>query len=754
MSFQPRPSQQAVLAYQGGPLGIAAVPGAGKTFTLSALAAQILASGSLQPDQEVLIVTLVNSAVENFSNRIASLLNQQSNVFPNLGYRVRTLHGLAHDIVRERPSQAGLEERFMIVDEGEATLIRKDAVQTWLNASLEAACGLLDPQKVDAKRQSGVISQNLPALLDSVAVAFIRSAKNYRLQPQELRQRLDSCPAPLTLAEMAVQIYAEYQRALAYRGAVDFDDLIRLALDLLENAPDFLERLRYRYPFVLEDEAQDSSLLQEQILRLLSGPGGNWVRVGDPNQAIFETFTTASPRWLREFIENNPSATLPESGRSQPSIIAAANALISWTQEQHPNPQARPALTPPFILPAPPDDPQPNPPDDPSRLYFDLKPHPPAEELEKIAVSVQKFCQSLEQIPQEQRPTIAILDTTNRRAAEMAQKLRERGLEFVELLSTTDNTRRAAGSLTHLLQYLADPPHPGRLSKAYQVLRREHLQPNLEPQRKQPYLRVAQWLGKCSQVEDFLAPNQPEETASPSLPELSEDEAHFFLAEIASFRTLALRWLEAVHLPIDQLLLTLGADIFTQPADLALTHKLALALRQASALHPEWRLPQLAAELALIAKNERRFVGFTSDDLGFDPNAHRGKPVLCTMHRAKGLEWDRVYLLSVNTYNFPTGLGETEEAYQSEKWFVRDSLNLEAETQAQLDVLLQEKPAYQPGQATLEARQELVRERLRLLYVGLTRARREVMISSNTGKNGNCQPAAPLRSLNLWNKNR
>ena len=70
LNFTPRPSQQNILRYTGGRLGIAAVPGAGKTHILSALAAQIIHSGVLQDDQEVLIVTLVNSAVDNFEARI------------------------------------------------------------------------------------------------------------------------------------------------------------------------------------------------------------------------------------------------------------------------------------------------------------------------------------------------------------------------------------------------------------------------------------------------------------------------------------------------------------------------------------------------------------------------------------------------------------------------------------------------------------------------------------------------------------
>ncbi len=165
--------------------------------------------------------------------------------------------------------------------------------------------------------------------MTGIALAFIRSAKDNRLTPDKLRSLLEEAPAHLQLAEMGLAIYTDYQRALTYRGAVDFDDLIRLSIDLLENDPEFLERLRYRWPFILEDEAQDSSLLQEQILRLLVGNGGNWVRVGDPNQAIFETFTTASPKHLLNFIqvEADQYRELPDSGRCQPGIIDLANQV-------------------------------------------------------------------------------------------------------------------------------------------------------------------------------------------------------------------------------------------------------------------------------------------------------------------------------------------------------------------------------------------------------------------------------------------
>src|SRR5689334_12337107 len=118
-SFTPRPAQARVLEYSGGPMGIMAVPGSGKTFTLSLLAARLverLAGEGKLDDREILIVTFTNSAVENFRSRIGNFVRQEQGLLPGVGYRVRTLHGLAHDIVRERPGLVGLSEDFDIID--------------------------------------------------------------------------------------------------------------------------------------------------------------------------------------------------------------------------------------------------------------------------------------------------------------------------------------------------------------------------------------------------------------------------------------------------------------------------------------------------------------------------------------------------------------------------------------------------------------------------------------------------------------
>jgi DNA helicase-2/ATP-dependent DNA helicase PcrA len=733
------------------------------------------------------------------------------------------LHGLAHDIVREKPARVGLEERFSIIDEREADFIRREAVNAWLAAHPNFLDDYFEPA-LEESRRDWARRQQLPDMVDSLALAFIRSAKDRLLTPDALRAKLDpstgsgqvQLPAHLPLAELGYSIYVDYQRALAYRGAVDFDDLIRYALILLQSDEEFLERLRYRYPFILEDEAQDSSQTQEKILDLLSGGrvaagsryapaelldqrrietegSCNWVRVGDPNQAIFETFTTASPELLRAFIRSNPHADMSESGRSQPSVIALANHLIDWVMNAHPAPEARAALSLPHIQPVPSGYAPQNPPDDPAAIRLISRKYTPEEETEAVVKSVKSYLDSLADVPDEEQPTIAILVPRNARGIEVIDALKKRGIQPVELISSTSNTRAAAGSLNYLLAYLADPQSALKLSKAYQVWRRDWRgNPSLRategseaiPAAKEEIahlpLRAVQGssqksllattsalLRKIGNAESFVAPREERDW----LASLGADEPVEVLQELMAFQVNVQRWLSAVTLPIDQLILTLAQDVFTDAADLALAHKLALVLRKAANDHADWRLPELTSELAVIAKNERRFIGFSSDDAGFDPERHRGKVAVTTMHKAKGLEWDRVYLMSVNNYDFPSL--QPNDRFISEKWFVRgmvsiqrrgssspedvsrpaaystNPLNLEAEALAQLTALesTSEYDWYEEGSATQRARVDYVRERLRLFYVGITRAKRELIVTWNSGRQGDATPSLALSEL-------
>jgi DNA helicase-2/ATP-dependent DNA helicase PcrA len=730
MTFVPRPKQQEILAYTGGKMGVAAVPGSGKTETLSQLAAQIINRGVLDSRQEVLIVTLVNSAVDSFYQRVSKLVKAQG-LLPHVGYRVRTLHGLAHDIVRERPALVGLADDFQIVDERAAEEVLDEAAAAWLRSNPYALEGYIsdavEPGKLDWVRRDPLLE-----LVKDTAKAFTRLAKDQQLVPEALRERLAGQEETLPLAQMGAAIYADYQRALAYRGAVDFDDLIRLALRALESDEALLLRLRQRWPFLLEDEAQDSSRLQERILRRLAGPAGNWVRVGDPNQAIFETFTTASPEHLRRFLveEGVAARDLPNSGRSTPSIIDLANRLIDWTNSEHPEPAVRNALAPPHIEPTPPGDPQPNPPDDPGAVFLMATKFSPEGEIRAVVESLARW------LPNNPQATVAVLVPRNQRGFELVDALRAREIEAVDsLLRSTLTTRQAAGALANLLLYLADPTAAPKLARVYEVWRRD-LREDKEAWAE--VQEVSKLLRRIDRVEDFIWPRAGRDWLDET--EIGED----MRAHLDDFRALVQRWQGVVLLPIDQAVLTLAQDLFGEPGDLALAHKLAVSLEQVAQQKPEWRLPELANELTTIARNERRFLGFSEEDSGFDPDKYQGQVVVATMHKAKGLEWDRVYLMSVNSYDFPSG--QPYDQYIAERWFIRQSrqvqtggqLNLQAEALAQLELLTAETdPAgYMEGEASRLARLDYVRERLRLLYVGITRAKKELVITWNTGRPG------------------
>ncbi len=749
MEFYPRPAQKAVLAYTGGKLGIAAVPGSGKTWTLSRLAAKLIAEGYVGDDQEVLVVTLVNSAVSNFASRVGSFV-QEAGLLPNLGYRVRTLHGLCHDIVRERPALVGLANDFQIIDERGAEEVLRDAAEAWLRTHPQALDEYLLPD-LDESKAAWISREQLPPLVVSLATNFIKKAKDLQFTPPELRYHLDHFDMPLPLIEMGAEIYADYQRAISYRGSVDFDDLIRLALQALQLDSEFLLRLRRRWPFILEDEAQDSSRLQESILRLLCGSEGNWVRVGDPNQAIYETFTTANPRYLRDFMDETGvlGLNLPDSGRSMQSIIDLANQLIDWTRTSHPVSPVRDALSEPYIRSVPPDDPQSNPPDAPERVRFSLKRFTPQEEIEAVIASVTRWATTQAGYADvNERETCAILVPRNQRGFEIVEALKRRGIPHVELLRSTSSTRETAGALGNVIAYLADPTSSAKLATTYQVWRRQDRQ-NEELKAKVEW--VKRQLHKCRQVEDFLWPRADRDWLDTLELEAEQTPLH---AQLVEFRNQVQRWQAAANLPIDQLILTLAQDLCTKPADLAIAHKLALVVRRAANQHPEWRLPEITQELAVIARNERKFLGLSDDDTGFEPQKYRGQVVVSTVHKAKGLEWDRVYLMSASTYDYPSAL--TGDSFISEKWFVRDNLNLEAEALAQLQALRDDPTLffYDEGQPTKEARYDYAAERVRLFYVGITRAKKALVVTWNTGRRGDQHPSAPFIALEAWWENR
>ena len=128
--YRLRGQQAEIIGYDGGRLGVSAVPGSGKTLTLALLAARLIIEGRIGQESEVLVVTVQNSAVANISQRIRLILREQGS-FP-AGFRVCTLHKLASDIVRLRHDLAGVEEGFAIVDSSESARMMHNAADAWI----------------------------------------------------------------------------------------------------------------------------------------------------------------------------------------------------------------------------------------------------------------------------------------------------------------------------------------------------------------------------------------------------------------------------------------------------------------------------------------------------------------------------------------------------------------------------------------------------------------------------------------------
>ncbi|MDF1500172.1 MAG: ATP-dependent helicase [Anaerolineales bacterium] len=736
--FRPRPHQEQILAYRAGRMGVSAVPGSGKTSTLSLLAADLISGGFIEENQEVLIVTLVNSAVDHFASRVGRFIRSRG-LLPNVGYRVRTLHGLAHDIVRERPDLAGVSEGFEIADGLTTERILRAASDRWANEHVGVLDGFLKADLSENDRQK-VRRRDWPNLIRTIGDAFIQQAKDLRVSPQDIVEKLEGLPARYPLLEMGVAVYQEYEKALTIRGLLDFNDLIVRALQAIETDPGFLHNLRERWPYILEDEAQDSSRLQERILHCLVGPDGNWVRVGDPNQAIFETFTTASPEFLKEFIRS-PSVTsriLPHSGRSTESIIKLANQLIKWAEAEHPVAPLRGALQQPFIRPSPPGDPQPNPPDEPDQVHLMDIAYTAEEELDVVIRSVNKW---LQDHPDD---TVAVLVPRNERGAQLVEGFRERGVPYVELLRSTEVTRNLARALSEALRHLASPNLPGSLPGAFTTSR---WGADRSGAAQAIVVQAAQALRSCLHPEAFVWP-RPGEDWLDGLDEGYGENVRNLLTE---FRAVLQRWHAAVVLPVDQLLLTISHDLSLGADELALVYKLSLALARIHRSNPGWQLLDLADELERIANNQRRFIGFGELESAFDPERYPGQVIVATMHKAKGLEWDRVYLTAMNNYNFPSM--EPDDRFIAERWFTRDGLNLQAEALVQFKALMDGELGFvlKEGQATVDARVEYAAERLRLLFVGVTRAKRELVITWNLGRKDDLKPATPFKMLlDFW----
>jgi DNA helicase-2/ATP-dependent DNA helicase PcrA len=322
------PQQRAAVVHEGGPLLIVAGAGSGKTRVLTCRIAYLLAEREVSP-REILAITFTNKAAGEMASRAAALTGVRSRAM-----WVMTFHSACVRILRREAARLGYPSSFSIYDQADSQRL------------MTMVCRELD---LDAKNHppKGMLAQvsNLKNELVDYET-FAARASGYREK---------------ALAEA----YTEYQRRLVAAGAMDFDDLIMITVNLFQAFPDVALEYRRRFRHVLVDEYQDTNHAQYMLVRELVGHGnpqifhnGNTSAallpaggapavdspsgaepvppaelcvVGDADQSIY-AFRGATIRNIEEFTRDFPDATvimLEQNYRSTQNILAAANAVVS-----------------------------------------------------------------------------------------------------------------------------------------------------------------------------------------------------------------------------------------------------------------------------------------------------------------------------------------------------------------------------------------------------------------------------------------
>jgi ATP-dependent DNA helicase UvrD/PcrA len=315
------PEQRAAVVHQGSPLLIVAGAGSGKTRVLTHRIAYLLAARDVAP-HEILAITFTNKAAGEMASRVAALVGPRAR-----SMWVMTFHSACVRILRREAKRFGYPSTFSIYDQADSQRLMALTCR-----ELE-----LDAKQFPPKAMAAQVSNLKNELIDYET--FASGAKTARDK---------------ALAEA----YGEYQRRLVAAGAMDFDDLIMVTVNLFQAMPEVAEQYRRRFRQVLVDEYQDTNHAQYVLVReLVSGssplfssrtdggasteealPPPELCVVGDADQSIY-AFRGATIRNIVEFEQDYPDATvilLEQNYRSTQNILAAANAVVSQNRGRKP----------------------------------------------------------------------------------------------------------------------------------------------------------------------------------------------------------------------------------------------------------------------------------------------------------------------------------------------------------------------------------------------------------------------------------
>jgi DNA helicase-2/ATP-dependent DNA helicase PcrA len=305
--YRRNPAQEEAVSHTAGPLRILAGAGSGKTTTLVRRISALLEAGLCRP-AELLMLTFTNKAVADMRRQVAEKLPAGSEQ-----PCIETYHAFALALVREFAPDLGLPPEPALLTEGPVRLfVRRHFDRLGIAA--------LDLGRLDAA---------VSTALDFFS--WHRHEGTYLLDEDALMAQLDPAQHDTALIAELLAAHRAYRALLREQGAADYDDLIALAVQLLEERPAVRQEIQSRYRFMLVDEYQDTDHLQGRMIQRLAGEGQNITVVGDPDQTIY-SFRGAAASNILDFPMLFPGTreiAMVTNYRSTPAIVAAANAVIA-----------------------------------------------------------------------------------------------------------------------------------------------------------------------------------------------------------------------------------------------------------------------------------------------------------------------------------------------------------------------------------------------------------------------------------------
>ena len=293
------PAQREAVLTTEGPLLVLAGAGSGKTRVLTFRIAHMLGDLGVKPWQ-VLAITFTNKAAAEMRERLAALIPSGTR-----GMWVCTFHAMCVRMLREDADLLGYTGQFTIYDDDDSKRMVRDIMQAL-----------------------GIEQKQFPI---NMIRSKISSAKNAMIGPEDMLKSADS-----PNDKKAAQVYLELERRLRAANAMDFDDLLVRALELLRTRPEVLDKYQERFRYISVDEYQDTNHVQYEIANLLAAKYQNLMVVGDDDQSIY-SWRGADITNILDFekdFKDCKTVKLEQNYRSTGHILNAANAVVRHNSQR------------------------------------------------------------------------------------------------------------------------------------------------------------------------------------------------------------------------------------------------------------------------------------------------------------------------------------------------------------------------------------------------------------------------------------